>query len=116
MDIPVPHGSDRVGGILLGLHPGQSSTAFGGAEHFPAATAEQIVDIPVPRRGRVLHPASSFSGLPGLANERTFPRGKKCAVKSALRVGTECGLYSIHAASPAAVHVTSHGQGDLGEW
>ena len=80
MDIPVLHGCDRVGGGLLGLHPGQSSTAFGGAEHFPAATAEQIVDIPVPRGDRVLHPALSSSDLPGLANEgffRTFPRGKK---------------------------------------
>ena len=28
VDIPVPHGRDRVGGGLLGLHPGQSSTAF----------------------------------------------------------------------------------------
>ena len=42
----------------------------------------------------------------------TLPGGKKCA----LRVGTECGLYSIHAASSAAVHVTCHGHGDLGEW
>ena len=33
---------------FLGLHPEQGSTALGGAEHFPAATAEQIVDIPVP--------------------------------------------------------------------
>ena len=82
VDFPVPHGRDRVGGGFLGVHPGQSSTAFGGAQHFPAATAEQIVDIPVPRGGRVLHPASSSSGLPGTANQgvfRTFPRGKKGA-------------------------------------
>ena len=57
VDIPVPHGRDRVGGGLLGLHPGQSSTAFGGARYFPAATAEQIVDTPVPRDSRVLHPS-----------------------------------------------------------
>ena len=38
VDIPVPRGRGRVG---LGLHPGQSSTAFGGAEFHPAATAEQ---------------------------------------------------------------------------
>ena len=91
MDIPVPHGRDRVGGGLLGLPLGQSSTAFGGARSFPAATAEQIVDTPVPRGGRVLHPASSSSGLPGTANQwvfRTFPRGKKCDVGSALGVGT----------------------------
>ena len=100
MDIPVPHGRDRVGGGLLGLQPGQSSTAFGGAEHFPAATAEQIVDIPVPRGGRVLRPASSSSGLPGTANQWVFShisRGKKCAVGSAPGVGTGCGLYFIHA-------------------
>ena len=45
-----------------------------------------------------------------------FPGGKKCEDRSALRVGTECGLYSIHAVSSAAVHVTCHGHGDLGEW
>ena len=28
---------------------------------------------------------------------RTFPRPKKCEVGSALGVGTECGLYSVHA-------------------
>ena len=99
VDIPVPlHGRDRVGGGLLGLHPGQSSTAFGGARYFPAATAEQIVDTLVPRGGRVLHPASSSSGLPGTANQgvfRIFPRGKKCAVGSAPGVGTLCGLYFI---------------------
>ena len=60
------------GGRLLGLHTGQSSTAFGGAEHFPTATAEQLVDIPVPRGGRVLHPASSSSGLLGTANQGFF--------------------------------------------
>ena len=80
VDIPVPHGRGRVGGRgLLGSHPGQSSTAFGAAEHFPVATAEQIVDIPVPRGGRYLHPAASSSGLPGTANQgvcRTFPRKK----------------------------------------
>ena len=104
VDIPVPHGRGRVGGgRLLGLHPGQSSTAFGGAEHFPAATAEQLVDIPVPRGGRVLHPASSSSGLPGTANQgvfRTFPRGKK--VRRWVRTrGSELGA-DIGSSTPAA--------------
>ena len=67
MDIPVPHGRDGGGG-LPGLHPGQSSTAFSGADH-RSVTAEQIVDIPAPRGGRVLHPASSSSGLPGTSNQ-----------------------------------------------
>ena len=54
VDIPVPQGRGRDGGGgLLGLHPGQSSTAFGGADHRSAATAEQIVDIPVPRGGQI---------------------------------------------------------------
>ena len=99
VDIPVPRG--RVGGGLLGLHPGQSSTAFGGARHFPAATAEQIVDTPVPRGGRVLHPASSSSVLLGTANQggvfALFPEGKKCDVGLALGVGTGCGHQLIHA-------------------
>ena len=46
VDIPVLRGRGRVG---LGLHPGQSSTAYSGADFLPAATAEQNVDIPVPR-------------------------------------------------------------------
>ena len=65
VDIPVPRGRGRVG---LGLHPGQSSTAFGGAKFLPAATAEHNVDIPVPRGCRDLPPASSSSGLPSTAN------------------------------------------------
>ena len=69
VDFPVPHGRDRVGGGFLGFHPGQSSTAFGGAQHFPTATAEQIVDIPVP------HPASSSSGLPGTQGGGRFSPG-----------------------------------------
>ena len=39
---------------------------------FPAATAEQIVDTPVPRGGRQdpdLPSAASSSGLPGMANQ-----------------------------------------------
>ena len=48
VDNPVPRRG--LGGGLHGLHPGQSSAAFGEADHrFPAATAEQIVDIPVLR-------------------------------------------------------------------
>ena len=70
VDIPVPHGRDGGGG-LLGLHPGQSSAAFSGADH-RSVTAEQIVDIPAPRGGRVLHPASSSSGLPGTSNQGVF--------------------------------------------
>ena len=80
----------------------------GEAEHrFPAATAAQIVDIPVPRGGRQdpdLPSAASSSGLPGMANQgvfRAFHIGKKCAVGSALGVGTGCGHQLIHA-GPAA--------------
>ena len=74
-----PRGRGRVG---LGLHPGQSSTAYSEADFLPAATAEQNVDIPVPRGSRDLLSAVSSSGLPGTANQSvfsTFPRGKKSA-------------------------------------
>ena len=65
---------------------------------------EQILltDIPVPRGGGRHGPgsAASSSHSPGVADEaftgfffyRTFPRGKKCAVGSALGVRTGCGL------------------------
>ena len=102
LNIPVPHGRDGGGG-LLGLHPGQSSSAFSGAD-LRSATAEQIVDIPVPRGGRVLHPASSSPGLPGTANQgffSHFSRGKKCDDGSALGVGTGCGHQLIHAGGSA---------------
>ena len=96
VDIPVPHGRDGGEG-LLGLHPGQSSTAFNGADH-RSVTAEQIVDISAPRGGRVLHRASSSSGLPGTANQggfRTFPQVKK--VRRLLRTrGRNCSPSRAH--------------------
>ena len=98
MDIPVPHGhGGRASrGGLQGARPGQNSAAFYGAEH---------VEIPVPQGrgggGGLLglrpDPNSAASSL-GAADEvftgffRTFLRGKKCEVGSALGVGTECGL------------------------
>ena len=97
VDVPVPHGRDGGGG-LLGLHPGQSSTAFSGADH-RSVTAEQIVDIPAPRGGRVLHPASSSSGLPGTANQgvfRTFPQVKKSA-----KVASQSGSELLPESSPS---------------
>ena len=86
MDIPVLHGrGGRVGARGLQGFPGQDSTACGREYHrFPAATAEQIVDIPVPR-GR-------FAGYGTFSS-----REKRCAVRSAPGVGTGCGLYFIHA-------------------
>ena len=73
VDIPVPHGrGGRVGLRSLQSFTGQSSTAFGEARYFPAATAEQIVDTPVQRGDRTLHPASSSSGLPVTANQGFF--------------------------------------------
>ena len=98
VDFPVPRG--RVGGGgLFGLHPGQSSTAFGEAEHcFPTATAEQIVDIPVPRGGRQdpdLPSAASSSGLPGMTNQGVFfalfPVEKKSA-RLGPHSGSELGV------------------------
>ena len=52
VDIPVPLGRGRSRGGL-GFHPGQSSTAFRGADH-RSGTAEQIVDIPAPHGGQDL--------------------------------------------------------------
>ena len=82
VDIPVPQGGGgRVGVRSLQGFPGQSSTAYFGAD-FPAATAEQNVDIPVPRGDRTLHPASTSSVLPVTASQgvfRTFPQNKKSA-------------------------------------
>ena len=66
------------GGGLYGLHAGQSSTAFGEADHrVPAGTAEQIVDFPVPSGApRDFHPvplrAAGSTGLPGTANQGFF--------------------------------------------
>ena len=73
MDIPVPHGREGRNAVrsLRGF-PGLSSTAYCGARYFPAATAEQNVDIPVPRGDRTLHPASSSSVLPVTANQGFF--------------------------------------------
>ena len=102
VDIPVPHG--RVGdGGLLGFHPGQSSTAKSGADH-RSVSAEQIVDIPAPRGGRVLHPASSSSGLQGTATQgffffALFPKIKNCALELAL--GSEL-LAESSPSTPAA--------------
>ena len=91
VDIPVRQGGGgRVGVRSLQGFPGQSSTAYCGAD-FPAATAEQNVDIPVPRGDRTLLPASSSSVLPVTANQgvfRTFPQIKKSA-KLASHSGSE---------------------------
>ena len=76
---------------------------FGGAEH---------VDIPVLRGGGLqsLRPgqvsAASSSDSPGAADEVFYkgfshlsPVRKKVRGWSALGIGTECGLYSVHASS-----------------
>ena len=69
-------------------------------------TSSKPFDIPVPRSGSLqgsrpgqgLAASSSHVGAADDAGQwffRTFPRGKKCGVRSALGVGTECGLF-IH--------------------
>ena len=95
VDIPAP---GRAGGGwrggLQGLLPGQNSAA---------SHVEQTVDIPVPRSGglqgsRPGQGSAASSSRSGLADEagqgffRTFPRGKKCGVGSALGVGIGYGL------------------------
>ena len=82
--IPVPHG---FGGKrrLQGLLPEQSSTAtYSSLERISERTVEQIVDFPSSGGGLGLG-SSLSTGLPGSANQgvfRTFPRGKKCGVRS----------------------------------
>ena len=76
VDIPVPRRG--FGGGLHGSHPGQSSSAFYGADHrAAAATAEQNVDIPVPRGApHGFHqnplPAAGSSDLLETANQGFF--------------------------------------------
>ena len=76
IDNPAPRRG--LGGGLHGSHPGQSSTAFGEADHrTPAAIAEQIVDIPVLRGAPhdfLQDPlsAAGSSDLPDTANQGVF--------------------------------------------
>ena len=101
VDIPVPHDrGGRVGDRSLQGFPGQSSTAYFGAD-FPAATAEQNVFIPVPRGERTLHSALSSSVLPMTAIQgvfSTFPRGKKSA-----RSGSHSGSELLPESSPSTL-------------
>ena len=98
------------GGGLHGLHPGQSSTAFYGADHrVAAATAEQNVDILAPRGAlRDFHqnplPAAGSSDLLETANQgvfSTFPRRKKCEDSAHPGVGTGRGLQLVASVSLA---------------
>ena len=100
VDIPVP-GRDGGGacGGLQGFPPGQNSAAL---------HVEQTVDIPVPGRqeeggvevfmvflDRVqqpLHLTLVLLMALGKGFFALFPEGKKCGARSALGVGTECGL------------------------
>ena len=110
VDIPVPHGrGGRVGVRSLQGFPGQSSTAYCGAD-FPAATAEQNVDIPVPRGDRTLLPASSSAVLPVTANQgvfRTFPQNKKSA-----ELGSHSGSELLPESRP--IHASCSAEGGDG--
>ena len=117
VDIPV-RAWYGTGGRLEGFLPGQSSSSveqiadtpvprrgiyggFQGFHHGQSAAAkfsEQIFDIPVPHGGRHLHDPGLASLPQEVAGEAfqgfffaLFP-GEKCAVGSALGVGTGCGL------------------------
>ena len=100
-DIPVPYGrGGRAGGKgLQGLRPGQVSTALGRADH---------VAIPVPRSGGLQGSRPRQASHSRGAADEAFTcfshfsqKQKKCEVGSALGVGTECGLYSVHAVGSA---------------
>ena len=112
VDIPAPGRGGRISG-LQGFLPEQSSTArLAAQERSSERIVEQIVDSRVVGGGlQEFRPgqgsAASSSVSPGHAGEgvfRTFPQNKKkCEVESALGVGTECGLYFIHAGGSAGV-------------
>ena len=86
VEIPVPQRRRRRNGGLQSSLPGQGSTAY----------LEQIVDIPAREGLQGFLPgqgSSSSSRLHG----GTFPREEKVRRRSALGVGTGCGLYSMDA-------------------
>ena len=85
VDVPVPGRGGRIAG-LQGFLPGQSSSASSSS---PAGV-----------HGSADGPGEGFF--------RTFPHiKKKCEVGSAVRVGTECGLYCIHPGSSCGLVVGS---------
>ena len=102
VDNPVPRFRRGFGGDLHGLHPGQSSSAFYGADlRVAAATAEQNVDFPGPHGSphdfhQNPHPAAGSSDLLETANLgvfSTFPRRKK-SPKIPRTQGSELGAES----------------------
>ena len=102
VDNPVPRFRRGFGGDFHGLLPGQSSSAFYGADHrVAAATAELNVDIPAPHGSphdfhQNPHPAAGSSDLLETANQgvfSTFPRRKKSA-KIPRTQGSELGAES----------------------
>ena len=123
VDNPVPRRG--FGGGLLGLHPGQSSSAFYGADHrVAAATAEQNVDIPAPRGApHDFHqnplPAAGSADLPETTNQggfsHFFPFGKKCKNFAHPGVGTGRGLQLMASVSLAGgIPVCSGTDGSTG--
>ena len=83
---------------------------LGEAEHFPAATAEHLVDIPVPRGGPVLHLASSSSDCRVRQTRGFFallPEGKSATLGP--HSGSELGA-DISSSTPAAWRVSSRMQ------
>ena len=92
VDFPVPLSRRRRSGSPQGSLPGRGSTA----------NLEQIVDIPareglqgfLPGQGFLPHRVDCMTAqmMEFKGFFLTFPRGKKCGVRCALRVGTECGL------------------------
>ena len=106
--------------------PGQSSSAFYGADHrAAAATAEQNVDIPVPRGAphdvhQIPLPAAGSSDLLETANQgvvSTFPRRKKCEDPAHPGVGTGRGLQLMASVSLAGgLPVDSGTGGSRASW
>ena len=123
VDFPVPDRTGRNSG-LQGFLLGQSSTSSSfSLERISERIVAQNVEFPVggglqgfrPRQSSSAS-SSSTAGFHGSADEpgegsfsHFSPNEKKCEDRSALGVGTECGLYFIHASmrSPISLKTAS---------
>ena len=100
VDIPVPHGRDRVGGGLLGFLPGQRSTALQASQE---RSSERIVEQSVD--SRVLGGGSSASSSSSREHAGegvflTFPR-----VKKSPKLGSHSGSELLPESSPSTLSV-----------
>ena len=105
VDSPAPGRGGRISG-LQGFLPEQSSTAQLVAQERRSLILVRLVEaFKSFAQVRVLQRRLEFllDTLVKVFFSHFSPKSKKCEVVSALGVGTECGLYFIHAGSSAGV-------------